>query len=80
MKFEWFGVKIDTDKYRQFGTPRYVFKVGDHVVYPSVGIGVIQELRNICGVFFCSIQMAHGDSRIIVPMNKMKKIGITLLE
>lgn len=80
MKFEWFGTKIDTDKYKPFGKPKQVFRVGDAIVYPSVGIGVIQEIRNICGLNFFSIQMCKGDSRIIVPMNKMEKIGIILLE
>jgi RNA polymerase-interacting CarD/CdnL/TRCF family regulator len=82
MKFEWFGVKIDTEHYRfrRKPKPKPQFKVGDAIVYPQVGIGVIVDIKNVDGMDFFSISMARGDMRIIVPINKMDKVGATLLE
>lgn len=81
MKFDFFGVVIDTDKYdRPPPKPKQYFMVGDAVVYPGAGIGMIQEVKNINGIEFFVIQLIRGDARILVPMNKMESRGAVLLE
>lgn len=81
MKFQWFGVNIDTDKYqRQKPKSKQYFTIGDPVVYPGGGIGVIQEIKCIHGIDYFVIQTIQGSLRILVPMHKIHQVGATLLE
>jgi CarD-like/TRCF domain len=83
MRFDFFGKIIDTEKCVRpplRPKPRQHFTIGDPIIYPGVGIGVIQEIRNISGMDFFVIALLKGESRILVPMHKLASIGAVLLD
>ncbi|MDQ3396968.1 MAG: CarD family transcriptional regulator [Deinococcota bacterium] len=56
------------------------FKVGDHVVYPSQGAGVIKEktTREIAGETqeYLKIIFVKGDMEVLVPLKKGADVGL----
>lgn len=59
------------------------FKVGDKVVYPNHGIGVIKEIKDISygGTLstFISLQILSTDSTVMVPVQNSKAVGLRKL-
>lgn len=58
------------------------FDVGDRVVYPSQGAGVVQEIttRDVLGERhdYLKIVFARGDMEILVPLRKGREVGLRL--
>lgn len=56
------------------------FQVGDHVVYPSQGAGVIQEktTREVLGERqeYLKIVFVRGDMEVLVPLRKGQEVGL----
>lgn len=56
------------------------FDVGDQVVYPSQGAGVVQEItsRDVLGERheYLKIVFARGDMEILVPLSKGREVGL----
>jgi len=56
------------------------FKVGDKVVYPAHGVGVIEEVeaRMISGATatFYSLRILDTDMKIMIPTGKSKAVGL----
>jgi CarD family transcriptional regulator len=56
------------------------FQVGDHVVYPSQGAGVVQEIttREILGETqqYLKIVFVRGDMEVLVPLSKGREVGL----
>lgn len=56
------------------------FKVGDKVIYPNQGIGVIEqvETRTIMGTTcgFYSLRMASSDTTVMVPVDNVEEVGL----
>ena len=56
------------------------FDVGDQVVYPSQGAGVVQEItsREVLGERhdYLKIVFARGDMEILVPLRKGREVGL----
>lgn len=58
------------------------FKVGDRVVYPSQGAGVVEEktTRKILGETheYLKISFIRGDMDVLVPLKKGQEVGLRL--
>ena len=56
------------------------FKVGDKIVYPPLGIGVIEGVEEISiegkSTSFFSIRILEKDAVIRVPLEKVEKVGL----
>ncbi len=56
------------------------FKVGEKVVYPAHGVGVIEEMttRKISGAEarFYSLRIIDSDMKILIPTTKAKSVGL----
>ena len=56
------------------------FKVGDKVVYPNHGVGVIKEIRDLSyggqDHTFISLQILDSDSVVMVPIENSKAVGL----
>jgi CarD family transcriptional regulator len=56
------------------------FEVGDHVVYPSQGGGVIKEttFREIQGTKheYLKVVFARGDMEVLVPRDRAEEVGL----
>ena len=56
------------------------FRVGDHVVYPSQGAGVVEEktTREVLGETheYLKIVFVRGDMEVLVPLKKGQEVGI----
>ncbi|CAN5727048.1 CarD family transcriptional regulator [soil metagenome] len=56
------------------------FEVGDHVVYPSQGAGVVQErtTRSVMGKTheYLKIVFVRGDMEVLVPMKRGEEVGL----
>lgn len=56
------------------------FQVGDHVVYPSQGAGVVEEktTREVLGQKheYLKIVFVRGDMEVLVPLKKGQEVGI----
>lgn len=56
------------------------FDVGDHVVYPSQGAGVVQErtTREVLGERheYLKIVFVKGDLEVLVPLRKGEEVGL----
>lgn len=56
------------------------FKVGDHVVYPSQGAGVVQErtTRVVLGETheYLKVVFIRGDMEVLVPLKKGEEVGL----
>jgi CarD family transcriptional regulator len=59
---------------------RVTFEVGDHVVYPSQGAGVVQErtTRAVLGEThdYLKIVFVRGDMEVLVPLKKGEEVGL----
>ncbi|HNX20621.1 MAG TPA: CarD family transcriptional regulator [Acidobacteriota bacterium] len=59
------------------------FKVGDKVVYPNHGIGVVKEIKDqeIRGerATFISLQILASDSTVMVPLRNSDTVGLRKL-
>jgi CarD family transcriptional regulator len=68
---------------RSAATVPLKFKVGDKVVYPNHGIGVIKEIKDISygGTLstFISLQILATDSTVMVPVQNSKAVGLRKL-
>lgn len=74
-RFNW---TIDLSKKLK---PRYhMFRVGDKIQYPHHGRGQITGLETYKGRDFYRIQMDSGNMRIMVPIDKMNKVGAVFLK
>ena len=56
------------------------FKVGDKVVYPNHGVGVIEEVRNraigeVESAFYC-LRILSTDSTVMVPVDNTTAVGL----
>jgi len=56
------------------------FKVGDKVVYPNHGVGVIEEVKersvgDIAASFYC-LRILSTDSTVMVPVNNTAAVGL----
>ncbi len=59
------------------------FKVGDKVVYPNHGVGVIEEVRDRCigdieASFYC-LRILSTDSTVMVPVDNTQAVGLRKL-
>ena len=56
------------------------FEVGDKVIYPNQGLGVIEriETRTIMGTTcgFYSLRMASSDTTVLVPVDNVEDVGL----
>ena len=56
------------------------FQVGDHVVYPSQGAGMVQEktTRQVLGETheYLKIVFIRGDMEVLVPLKKGQEVGL----
>ena len=56
------------------------FEVGDHVVYPSQGAGVVQErtTREVLGETheYLKIVFVRGDMEVLVPLERGREVGL----
>jgi CarD family transcriptional regulator len=56
------------------------FEVGDHVVYPSQGAGVVQErtTRSVLGETheYLKVVFIRGDMEVLVPLRKGEEVGL----
>ncbi|MBX3143606.1 MAG: hypothetical protein KF813_07620 [Trueperaceae bacterium] len=56
------------------------FEVGDHVVYPSQGAGVVQErtTRVVLGVSheYLKVVFVRGDMEVLVPLKRGEEVGL----
>jgi CarD family transcriptional regulator len=56
------------------------FEVGDHVVYPSQGAGVVQErtTRAVLGETheYLKIVFVRGDMEVLVPLKRGQEVGL----
>ncbi len=56
------------------------FQVGDNVVYPSQGAGVVQEMttREVLGETqqYLKIVFVRGDMEVLVPLRKGQEVGL----
>ncbi|UCF38658.1 MAG: CarD family transcriptional regulator [Acidobacteriota bacterium] len=59
------------------------FKVGDKVIYPNQGVGVIEEVstRTIGGqaAQFYMVRLAANDSTVMVPVSNVENVGMRTL-
>jgi CarD family transcriptional regulator len=59
---------------------RLDYKVGDKVVYPAHGVGIIEEVetRTISGsnAVFYSLRIIDSDMKIMIPTSKCKSVGL----
>lgn len=58
------------------------FQVGDNVVYPSQGAGVVEEMttREVLGETqkYLKIVFVRGDMEVLVPLRKGQEVGLRL--
>ncbi len=58
------------------------FQVGDNVVYPSQGAGVVEEMttRQVLGETqkYLKIVFVRGDMEVLVPLRKGQEVGLRL--
>ena len=56
------------------------FDVGDKVIYPNQGLGVIEQIetRTIMGTTcgFYSLRMASSDTTVLVPVDNVEDVGL----
>ncbi len=56
------------------------FEVGDKVIYPNQGLGVVEriETRTIMGTTcgFYSLRMASSDTTVLVPVDNVEDVGL----
>ena len=56
------------------------YKIGDKVVYPAHGVGIIEEVetRTISGAnaIFYSLRIIDSDMKIMIPTGKCKSVGL----
>jgi len=61
-------------------TENTTFSIGEHVVYPLQGVGIIQEIeeRDFKGkkVLYYIIFLDITDMTVMIPVNKAKELGI----
>lgn len=59
------------------------FKVGDKVVYPNHGVGIVKEIRSLDyggeKNTFISLQILSSDSIVMVPVANSKAVGLRKL-
>jgi CarD family transcriptional regulator len=59
------------------------FKVGDKVVYPNHGVGVVQAIRELdyggANGTFISLKILSSDSIVMVPVENSKAVGLRKL-
>lgn len=59
------------------------FKVGDKVVYPNHGVGVVNEIRNLsyggADATYISLRIVQSDSIVMVPVDNSKAVGLRKL-
>ncbi len=59
------------------------FKVGDKVVYPNHGVGVVKEIRDLkyggASHTFISLQILDTDSVVMIPVQNSKAVGLRRL-
>lgn len=59
------------------------FKVGDKVVYPNHGVGVVKEIRDLAyggeSNTFISLQILSTDSIVMVPVENSRAVGLRKL-
>ena len=57
-----------------------MFNIGDKVVYPMHGAGVIEDIeeKEISGekLQYYIIKLPMGEMKAMVPMNKVKEVGL----
>lgn len=58
----------------------HVFMIGDRLRYPHHGTGVITGIEMFRDKHFYCIEMDEVDMRILVPMEKINKVGAVFLE
>ena len=56
------------------------FQIGDKVVYPNQGVGVVEQIstRNLTGQpeLFYLLRLTSGSMRVIVPINSVVNVGL----
>ena len=59
------------------------FKVGDKVVYPNHGVGIVKEIRELSyggdPATYISLQILQTDSIVMVPVDNSKAVGLRKL-
>lgn len=74
------------DKVKQFRAKiekrnelKRVFMKGDTVLYPKLGRGTIVGLKTLGYQDFYVIQLKHSTARVLVPIDRMTKVGATFI-
>jgi len=76
MKFDFFGAQIDLDKYKKV-VPERKFQIGDKITYPGHGLGEVVEMKIIEGKLYFALTLDKIQGRILLPVDKMKLMGVT---
>ena len=65
---------------RHLGGAKLKFEVGDKVIYPNHGLGVVEKIETktilgtTCG--FYSLRMTSSDSTVLVPVDNVAGVGL----
>lgn len=76
----WFLYSIFDKEYFSFEGVHSLFKIGDKVVYPMHGAGIIESIeeREILGEIqkYYVMKIPIGDMKVLIPMNNVENIGL----
>jgi CarD family transcriptional regulator len=57
--------------------------IGDKVIYPNQGIGIIEDIQNqdLYGVEsrICSLRIVSNDTLILIPVSSVREMGLRKL-
>ena len=53
-----------------------MFKIGDHIVHPMHGAGVVEGLEKRGELLYFVLRLFSGNLKVLVPADKVKKLGV----
>ncbi|WP_409293907.1 CarD family transcriptional regulator [Peribacillus sp. SCS-26] len=60
-----------------------MFEIGDHIIYPTQGLGIIEnfEEKEIHGLTqtYCVITISNNNMQLMVPSNRIQAAGIRMI-
>ena len=74
-----FGI-LTPSREPNLGGKSWIFEVGDKVIYPNHGLGVVEKIEEktilgtTCG--FYSLRMTASDTTVLVPVNNVEDVGL----
>ena len=78
MRDSWLQKKINLVKATL--SSQHLFMIGDRLHYPNHGTGKITALESFDNKDFYCIEMDNVRMRILVPIEKLQKVGAVYLE